>query len=238
MVKKIEFSCPKEYLLLKEDYPQPIKINIPKWFKTLDNSEKANTVKKCMPFLEALTTGYVLKIPKDLYIEHNVIDNEGKRFSNIRTENHDEGLNLNKSGQWPHGVDQVKGSPLLNKNLNFGVHKIMNPWVIKTPPGYSCLFVSPLNNTDDRFSIISGIVETDTYEGEINFPIVFNGDKYPVLNTTLLKGTPYVQVIPFKRDNWVMETKENKHKKSFDLKFFLYYFKYYKDKVWKKRSWN
>jgi len=114
----------------------------------------------------------------------------------------------------------------------------MNPWVIKTPPGYSCLFVSPLNNTDDRFSIISGIVETDTYEGEINFPIVFNGDKYPVLNTTLLKGTPYVQVIPFKRDNWVMETKENKHKKSFDLKFFLYYFKYYKDKVWKKRSWN
>ena len=30
MIKKIQFSCPKEYLLLKEDYPEPIKLNIPK----------------------------------------------------------------------------------------------------------------------------------------------------------------------------------------------------------------
>lgn len=77
--------------------------------------------------------------------------------------------------------------------------------IIKTPPGYSCLFVSPLNNKDDRFEIISGIVDTDTYENFINFPIVINGDKYPNLETTIERGTPYVQIIPFKRDDWKME---------------------------------
>ena len=61
MVKKKEFSCPKEYLLLKEDYPQPIKINIPKWFKTLDNSEKANTVKKYMPFFRSFNYRICIK---------------------------------------------------------------------------------------------------------------------------------------------------------------------------------
>ena len=40
------------------------------------------------------------------------------------------------------------------------------------------------------------------FNTEINFPIVINGDKYPTLKTTLKIGTPYVQIIPFKRDNW------------------------------------
>ena len=44
------------------------------------------------------------------------------------------------------------------------VHKIFNPWIIKTPPGYSCLFTSPLNNNDDRFNIIPGIVDNDIFD--------------------------------------------------------------------------
>jgi hypothetical protein len=71
------------------------------------------------------------------------------------------------------------------KNLSF--YKIINPWKIKTPKGYSCLFVSPLNNSDDRFSIISGIVDTDTFPNEINFPIIINGDKIPCFRKQLLK---------------------------------------------------
>jgi hypothetical protein len=100
---------------------------------------------------------------------------------------------------------QLEGSPYVEKNKNLPFYKIINPWIIKTPPGYSCLFVPPLNNTDDRFSIIPAIVDTDTFPNEINFPIVINGDKYPTLDTVLKKGTPYVQVIPFKRDKWKMK---------------------------------
>ena len=96
---------------------------------------------------------------------------------------------------------------MIEKNKNLAFHKILNPWIITTPPGYSTLFVPPLNNSDDRFSIIAGIVDTDTFKNEINFPIVINGDKYEILDTIIERGTPYVQCIPFKRDAWKMEIK-------------------------------
>ena len=62
-----------------------------------------------------------------------------------------------------------------------------------------------MNNHDDRFSIIPGIVDTDTYNIEINFPFVVNGDKYPSLRSLIKRGTPIVQVIPFKREQWRMK---------------------------------
>ena len=97
-----------------------------------------------------------------------------------------------------------------------------------------------MNNTDDRFSIIPGIVDTDTFPNEINFPIVINGDKYPTLDTTIKKGTPYVQVIPFKRDSWKMSIVPATSKKMNEGKLF-YFMKFlhiYKGKFWQKKSWK
>ena len=37
--------------------------------------------------------------------------------------------------------------------------KFINPWVVKTPPGYSTLFLPPLNQFDVPFQVISGLVE-------------------------------------------------------------------------------
>ena len=111
--------------------------------------------------------------------------------------------------------------------------------MIKTPPGYSCLFVPPLNNADDRFSIIAGIVDTDTFTQEINFPFVINGDKYPVLDTVVKMGTPYVQVIPFKRESWKMEIGESKQYRTLELfKFHQKYIHKYKNWFWRKKSWK
>jgi hypothetical protein len=148
-------------------------------------------------------------------------------------------INLN-SGIDVHPTRQLEGSPLVNKNKNLPFYKILNPWKIKTPKGYSCLFVSPLNNSDDRFSIIPAIVDTDTYIHEINFPIVINGDKYPTLETTIEKGTPYVQVIPFKRDSWKMKFKLRKAKEIINSRIFfnLTLLNKYKNKFWKKKSWK
>ena len=116
----------------------------------------------------------------------------------------------------------------------------MNPWIIKTPPGYSTLFLPPLNNSDDRFNIIPGIVDTDSFNVHINFPIVINGDKYPSLETTIKKGTPYVQVIPFKRDNWKMKINSINQKDIVSSRIFfgLKLLNRYKDKYWKKKLWK
>ena len=70
---KIKFISTKEVLEDKETNPIPIKLNIPKWFKELDS--KTDTIKNCMPFLDTLTTGYALKLPADLSINHNFIEN-------------------------------------------------------------------------------------------------------------------------------------------------------------------
>jgi hypothetical protein len=148
-------------------------------------------------------------------------------------------INLN-SGIATHSIDQLLGSPLIEKNKNLPFYKILNPWRIKTPKGYSCLFVPPLNNSDDRFSILPGIVDTDTYDREINFPIVINGDKYPTLDTFIKKSTPYVQVLPFKRDSWKMKVTSRSQKEIFknNLGYDLNLINKYKNKIWSKKSWK
>ena len=248
--KEIEFSAHEDYFVLKEDYPIPTKLNIPEWYKNLEHSIFNKTVKGCMPFLDSLTAGYILKMPQDFHIRHNVSNEneEGKKFKdsfqtfglhdqvNILGAKH---INLN-SGFDTHSLKQVEGSPFIEKNKNLPFYKILNPWKIKTPKGYSCLFVSPLNNSDDRFSIIPGIVDTDEFLNEINFPIIINGDKYPVLETTIKKGTPYVQVIPFKRESWKMITKPREQKEIQNSRLFygLKLLNIYKDKYWNKKSWK
>jgi hypothetical protein len=139
-----------------------------------------------------------------------------------------------------HETYQLEGSPLLKKNKNLPIYKILNPWYIKTPKGYSCLFVSPLNNSDDRFNIIPGIVDTDTFNEEINFPFIINGDKYDNFKGVIKKGTPYVQVIPFKRDNWKMSLKPKTKEeiKSGKLFYGLSFLNTYKDKYWNKKIWK
>ena len=248
--KEIEFSAHEDYFALKEDYPIPIKLNIPEWFKKLEHTVIKKTVKGCMPFLDTLTSGYLLKIPQDFHVRHN-IDNKNEKGEIFKDSFQTFGLhdmsllleakniNLN-SGFSNHSVQQLEGSPLIERNKNLPFYKILNPWHIKTPKGYSCLFVPPLNNFDDRFSIISGIVDTDSHPIEINFPIVINGDKYPILETTIKKGTPYVQIIPFKRDSWKMITKARKQKKLQNSKLFygLKILNVYKEKYWNKKSWK
>jgi len=248
--KEIEFSAHEDYFSLKEDYPVPIKLNIPEWYKKLKHTLANPTIKGCMPFLDTLTTGYLLKMPQDFEIRHNVdnTNKEGKKFkdsfqafglSMFRNKLSEKSINLN-AGTDIHSTSQVQGSPFLEKNKNLPFYKILNPWKIKTPKGYSCLFLPPLNNSDDRFSIIPGIVDTDVFNLEINFPIVINGDKYPVLETMIKKGTPYVQVIPFKRDNWKMSLKPRKQSEIEKSGMFygLKLFNKYKDKYWSKKSWK
>jgi len=247
--KTIEFSAHEDYFALKEDYPTPIKLNIPEWYKKLEHTILNKTIKGCIPFLDTLTSGYLLKIPQDFYVRHNVDNkNEKEEFKDsFQTFGlHDQSQLLNakhvnlNSGFDTHPIKQLEGSPLINKNKNLPFYKILNPWKIKTPKGYSCLFVPPLNNSDDRFSIIPGIVDTDTFPNEVNFPIVINGDKYPTLETTIKKGTPYVQVIPFKRDTWNMELKSRQQKEIQNSRLFygLKILNIYKDKYWKKKLWK
>lgn len=243
----LEFSAPQKLKnFLSDVEPVPIKTNIPQWYKKLQHNIDARTVKGCIPFLDALTAGYLFKMPQDLHIQHNVWNEEKKQKDSFfrYSVKHDSAdiFNLNKSdGLEVHPQYQVEGSPMLEKNSNLPIYKIINPFRIKTPNGYSCLFTSPLNNKDDRFEIISGIVDTDQFETEINFPIVINGDKYSELDTIIERGTPIAQVIPFKREDWKLEVNYEKRNMSYNMLYPFYTLKKfvhnYKTFVWRKKKW-
>tara|TARA_R110000737_G_scaffold302390_1_gene309493 strand:- start:542 stop:1273 length:732 start_codon:yes stop_codon:yes gene_type:complete len=235
--KIIEFSAHKEYLKYKEEFPKPIKLNIPDWYKKLEHNLDHKTIKGCIPFLQTLVSGYQLTLPQDFYLKHNSFTKD-KIKTTLQPSflvNKDFNLNIVREAEQHHGK-QVKDSPHLKKNGGLSIHKFLNPWRIKTPPGYSCLFVPPLNNTDERFSIIPAVVDTDTFDLYINFPFVVNTDKFPVLDTELKKGTPYVQIIPFKRNSWKMKIKAIDENKDFwqKGKYFLKNIHVYKNTLWNK----
>lgn len=245
----IEFFYPeKTEKLLNDVFPEPSLKYVPEWYKELKHSKEIHTIKGCMPFLDSLTAGYVIKMPQDFYLKHNFKNEKGENDSFFRYSYNDAHqlsaryrLNINTSNTEIHGTNQLGPKcPFHQKNKELPFYKILNPFAIKTPPGYSCLFVPPLNNHDDRFEIISGIVDTDTYEGEVNLPIIINGDKYPTLETVIKRGTPLAQVIPFKRESWKMVIKERPLHEGvlgfFQIKKFLV--NNYKRLFWKKKKWN
>lgn len=222
------------------DKPIPIKLNIPEWYKKLKHTHLVQTVKGCMPFLDTLTTGYLLKVPQDIQIGMAGLTLEGEPIVNYKYSyrNRAGEINLNVDGQAEfHEPKQLEGSEFVSINNGRSFAKILNPWHIQTPKGYSCLFTPPLNNHTLPWSIIPGIVDTDTYEEYVNFPIIVDTEKVKNRNKDIIieKGTPYVQVIPFKKESWQMKIRERKKGyTAYPLKLF----NIYKSIFWKKTSWR
>ena len=86
---EIEFSAHKDYYKLKDNFPTPIKFNIPEWYKKLPHGTKSHkhifnrTIKGCMTIMETLTNGYLLKTPVDYHIRHGTQkDKNGKILYN------------------------------------------------------------------------------------------------------------------------------------------------------------
>lgn len=229
----IEFSSVDEYIENSKDIlPIPSKLNIPKWFKNLKHSEFEVTAKGCMPFLDSLTAGYILKVPTDIYFLKE--EKDGKIITKIEIANKNLPF-LNHADDIKdqiHPTWQLKDSPLIKQNGDKAFFKILNPWIIKTPPGYSCLFLPPMNNNTNDFEIVCGIVDTDNYENNINFPIVFKKNDQSV---KIKRGDPFVQVIPFKRESWKMKIK-NTSKRGL-MGFFTAFINNYKNRAWYKKRW-
>ena len=185
---KIKFFCDPE---CKDVIPEPYPARklMPDWYKKLPNftdspDEKFDfkTLKRCPPFLDAMSTGWIIPLAAD--VQFNIQDNGAgltwdSEFYRPMVEN--------------HTLSQISTHP----NHPMVPIKILNHWIIETPPGWSCLFVPPLNRPDKNLDLMSGIVETDKYFEYINFPgflKLLNG------KITLEAGYPLMQVIPYKRN--------------------------------------
>jgi len=169
--------------------PYPASKAVPDWLKNMpmdfEGDPEKRTLKRCAPFLEAMTSGYVIPCPGDC---HFTMDDKGV----ISVQSPHKMLDA-------HFDVQYKGAPF----ERVAVLKFRNPWVIKTPPGYSTLFIQPINRFGIPFTFFTGMVETDTYYHTVHFPAACNlprGRQF-----TFKAGTPLMQAIPIRRENWSSE---------------------------------
>jgi len=194
--KKIKFEAVAG---LREnlDQPVPAKKLIPDWYKKMESYSfkkptafpdgkvsQGGTLKACPPVLDYLTSGYIITLPCDLL----VTSRDGTQYFswNIPTKLVD-----------GHSQEQMKGSPHEGRQVN----KINNVWSITTPKGYSCYFFKPEYCDTKGIECMPAIVDTDVFHN-VNFPFFYTGEDCEEL--VIPKGTPLVQVFPFKRDNWEM----------------------------------
>jgi hypothetical protein len=224
--KKITFIATDRDLEKIWPHPQPASHFIPNNYKSLkrhvDNNIHRPTVKTCIPFLDALTVGYIIPFDQDY-----VVDTTENDLSITSANKEPEPAGFHSKTQLPLGDDKGKE--------NAG--KFHNKWLIKTPPGYSCLFIQPLNRIEERFEVISGVVDTDTYINVINFPFHWKKWSQQIL---LKKGEPMIQVIPFKRESWkkwsgfIMEKAHGHTLRLLESKYVDRYKKYF----WSKKSFK
>lgn len=182
---------------IPEEYsPKPASKFIPNWYKNLDsyisgekkpigNGTTTATAKRCMPVFDAITAGYIIVSPADVFVSQRDEQPyfEWSNFGLIQF----------------HPKEQAPEHP--NQNGLEAYPKWINHWAIKTPKGYSTLFVQPFHR-ESVFTILPGVVDTDSYISAVNFPFVLNDPKFEGI---IPAGTPIAQVIPFKRDSWEME---------------------------------
>jgi antitoxin (DNA-binding transcriptional repressor) of toxin-antitoxin stability system len=194
MLPQISFRCaPEDEGIIAQ--PVAAKHAMPDWFKRLPAvareelsvTNNALTVKRCMPFLDALTFGWVIPLAATVRLDIS----DGGASINC-------GWDFDKEMISSHGVSQVAGHP----RLPMPPMKFHNYWTIVTPPGWSCLFIPPLNRPNSLFEIASGVVDTDTYHSLIHFPFFATAGEGI---HTIERGTPIVQVIPFRRDSSALE---------------------------------
>jgi hypothetical protein len=187
---KIKFSCDAHLLGVIPNPVAAIKA-APDYFKQIkpqsDNHPKSGTVKRCVPFLDALSAGFVIPMWCDVYI-----------FARNGEISIDFPLNFAQpTTLGSHISVQIPKHPLANKPYGNMPMKWINPWVIETESGVSCIFTPPLNHMETRFKLLDGVVDTDTYYNNINFPFLWTGGDGEFF---IAKGTPLVQVIPFRRE--------------------------------------
>ncbi len=190
----IKFVCePRDLGVIAE--PKPAKTVLPDWFRKLPPVDKAQqavadnglTVKRCMPFFDAMATGWLLPLAATVRLE---IKDDGATV--------DAGWEFDRVMVSNHGAHQVAGNPKEPRPPC----KFHNYWSIRTLPGWSCLFLPPLNRIQQPFECVSGLVDTDSYPAHIHFPFFATA---PDGLYVIEKGTPLVQVIPFRRADIAIE---------------------------------
>lgn len=192
-MKEIKFFTEFDFI----DIPKPAIKYIPEWYKktqsdiSIDNggsiyrADDKRTFKTCIPFFDSMTSGYIHELWSDI----QVIKNTSITWN--------ENLPTEVFSTKPLGsIGQME----IPAGYSNDIYSFKHNLYIKTPPGYSLLITQPFNRTDLPFYALSGIVDCDInpmFPGA--YPVFLKKD----FDGIIKRGTPMLQIIPFKRDSWI-----------------------------------
>jgi hypothetical protein len=193
----LTFRCPPE---LEGVLPRPIPavLGLPDWFKAMPATAfnqtmfmEEHTVKKCPPFIDAMSYGFLIPLAVDLTVRNG-------EFSWTFDPPPSPAYEYPHSPIGFHDPGQTVGTPFFDADRF--IIKFNNFWTIEAPPGYSLFFTHPVNRTDLPFRTLTGLVDCDTFrDSSINFPAHWHDTGF---NGVLPRGTPVAQCLPVKREQW------------------------------------
>ena len=188
---------------------------------------KIPTWKACPAIMDAFSTGYVLKTPCDLTFFKN-----SQGIIDVKIDD----------AKYKDFCTQRSPMPQFEHPKGYYQHHFAwsSPWGLELPEGYSSLFMTPMNRFDLPFLNTTGIVDSDKVHllGSFPFFIVEGWEG------TIPAGTPYIQILPFKRENWkqkieILNQSEIYGKMVDNSKFYRQPDGgIYKNQIWSRREYN
>lgn len=187
--------------------PEPASKNIPSWYKKVDsfhnndstpiNGNQNITVKRCVAFLDMLSSGYIFKAPFDIYIDTT----EGKKVFEVPAAMQALIALGTRQLIGSHDLNQVPGYPFDTDQYIEYLFRVNMIWIIQTEPGYSTLYIQPQHQEVTPLYAISAVIDSDTYPSNGLMSFLVKKDFKGIIP----KGTPLLQVIPFKREDYESE---------------------------------
>lgn len=185
-IKFISFNRKSDSDLI---HPVPAVKELPDWYMSAKRFAPENgepTFKSCISFMDAMGLGYYFLLPCDISI--SIIEDK---------------VNIEMNENFVEGIQVRQAMPGFHHPVEcYPEHLAFIPqWGVNLPQGYSALYTTPMNNFQLPFVCTSGVIENDKLSSPGAVPIFIKMGFQGILK----KGTPFLQVIPFKRDEWESE---------------------------------
>jgi len=158
------------------------------------------TFKACPAIMDGFSQGYILPLWADVWVEPKEGSDDPSFWWDRRLQESAE----DRKVVTPHNPWQTQDlKPFKDMSSSSIAWKLNSPWLVETPKDYSMLMIPPLNNRDSRFEPVAGVICTDDFTTYINVPLIWKAP--PGYSGLIKKGTPLLQMIPFKRENFQHE---------------------------------
>lgn len=177
--------------------------NLPDWYKMSQSYvgekedktflHKRMSIKKCMPVFDFLSYGLDLHLPFTIFGEGDYP--ERKVYSNAKDSPY---CQLSS-----HPQEQAQLLPV-PQDYESQPYKIDFPYMIESPRGYSAIYVQPMSEFSKNALFIPGLVNTDNYKNQVNFPFLLKKS----FKGQIPAGEQFMKVFFFKRENLEVFYKE------------------------------